>query len=96
MFIAIYVVIFPAYEYLKCPEFHLGCETSPKHRGQSLTIDNGLTYQNLKVFNGYKDEKESFRKDSKSFNNKSNDEKVDYQNAAYLQDRGIYPISFLS
>jgi len=66
-----------------------------KNPCQLLTIDNGLTYQNLKVLNGYKDEQESFRKDSKSFNNKSNDEKVDYQNAAYLKDRGIYPISFL-
>ena len=91
----IYVVIFPCYKYLKCPEFHLGCETTQKNPGQSLTKDNGLTYQNIKVLNAYKDEKESFRKDSKSFNNKSNDEKVDYQNAAYLKDRGIYPISFL-
>ena len=91
----IYVVILPCYNYLKCLKFHSGCETTPKNPGQLLTIDNGLTYQNLKVLKDYKDEKESFRKDSKSFNNKSNDEKVDYQNAAYLKDRGIYPISFL-
>ena len=91
----IYVVILPCYNYLKCLKFHSGCETTPKNQGQLLTIDNGLTYQNLKVLKDYKDEKESFRKDSKSFNNMSNDEKVDYQNAAYLKDRGIYPISFL-
>ena len=89
------MVIFPCYKYLKCPEFHLGRETTQKNPGQLLTIDNGLPYHNQKGLNAYKDEKESSRKDSKSFNNKSNDEKVDYQNAAYLKDRGIYPISFL-
>ena len=60
-----------------------------------LIDEDGLIHHNSKVCNTYEDDNKEFQTDSENFNQKLNDEKVDYQNAAYLKDRGIYPISFL-